>query len=287
MKKLLLSVAAVFAFIFALTGPSCEAYAQNVASIKYDFSSIPIPSGAQAVYDLDQNAMTGLLQKNADGSFAVDQAGNFYADSAAVSSFVSGLAALYELPGYTVMNQEMEKQYLITAIAAGMSGTRVPMVTVSTVPGAKESAESQIVAESEKKTEDQTQPQIQAAASGMTYVDIDIANQKLVYYVNGQPTLISDIVTGNVSRHHDTPTGTYQVYGKSRNRTLKGPNYESFVRYWMPFTGNYGMHDASWRSSFGGSIYQTNGSHGCVNMPRETAEALYNTISVGTTVIIH
>ena len=66
---------------------------------------------------------------------------------------------------------------------------------------------------------------------------------------------------------------------------LRGADYESFVSYWMPFSGGYGLHDASWRSSFGGSIYKTNGSHGCVNLPSSKASALYSEIYVGIPVI--
>ena len=54
---------------------------------------------------------------------------------------------------------------------------------------------------------------------------------------------------------------------------------------WADEPGN-GMHDASWRGSFGGSIYKYNGSHGCVNMPTGSARKLYNKVSVGTKVII-
>ncbi|MBQ7463714.1 MAG: L,D-transpeptidase, partial [Lachnospiraceae bacterium] len=53
------------------------------------------------------------------------------------------------------------------------------------------------------------------------------------------------------------------------------------------FYGGYGLHDASWRGAFGGNIYKTNGSHGCVNMPRATAEALFATVNVGTPVVVH
>ena len=69
----------------------------------------------------------------------------------------------------------------------------------------------------------------------------------------------------------------------------KSPGYyESYVSYWMPFLGNnYGLHDASWRSSFGGDIYINSGSHGCVNLPPKKAGQLYNKISIGTIVIIH
>ena len=126
-----------------------------------------------------------------------------------------------------------------------------------------------------------------AGMEGKTYVDISINAQKLVYYVNGTSVLISDIVTGNTSKHHNTPQGVFQIYNKQLGRTLKGPGYSAYVSYWMPFTGNYGLHDATWRGSFGGNIYQTNGSHGCVNMPKDMAAALYNMVSVGTPVIIH
>lgn len=121
-----------------------------------------------------------------------------------------------------------------------------------------------------------------------TQVRIDISDQKLTYYVNGRARLSTPVVTGN-PHGHATPTGTFRLRGKARNVTLIGPHnsYRSFVRYWMPFKGNsYGMHDASWRGSFGGRIYQWNGSHGCVNMPPAKAAQLYSMIRVGTKVVI-
>ena len=55
----------------------------------------------------------------------------------------------------------------------------------------------------------------------------------------------------------------------------------------MPFYGNiYGLHDATWRSYFGGTIYEYDGSHGCINMPLSVARRLYETIKVGTMVRI-
>ena len=50
---------------------------------------------------------------------------------------------------------------------------------------------------------------------------------------------------------------------------------------------NIGMHDATWRSSFGGTIYKTKGSHGCINMPYEKAQELYGYIEKGTPVICY
>ena len=78
------------------------------------------------------------------------------------------------------------------------------------------------------------------------------------------------------------------VLNKARNVTLKGADYESFVNYWIAFKGSaYGLHDASWRSNFGGTIYKYNGSHGCVNMPYYKVQELYNLVDIGTPVYIN
>ena len=55
----------------------------------------------------------------------------------------------------------------------------------------------------------------------------------------------------------------------------------------MPFNGNVGLHDASWRSNFGGEIYVTNGSHGCVNLPTKKAAAIYDIIQKGEAVLVY
>ena len=66
------------------------------------------------------------------------------------------------------------------------------------------------------------------------------------------------------------------------------PIYETYVRYWMPFTyQGHGFHDADWQTAFGGSRYQSYGSHGCVNMPVDQAGALFNMLSAGTPVVLH
>ncbi len=41
---------------------------------------------------------------------------------------------------------------------------------------------------------------------------------------------------------------------KQRDATLKGQGYASPVKFWMPFNGGIGFHDASWRNTFGGTI---------------------------------
>ena len=70
-------------------------------------------------------------------------------------------------------------------------------------------------------------------------------------------------------------------------RTLRGENYATFVNYWMAFYNHYGLHDATWRREFGGDIYLTDGSHGCVNLPKDKAGELFELVEVGTPVIVY
>lgn len=120
---------------------------------------------------------------------------------------------------------------------------------------------------------------------GSTYIEIDMTEQKMYYYEDGEMLLETDVVTGNTGRRMGTPQGINFVYAKQRNRTLRGANYASFVKYWMPVKGNVGIHDASWRAKFGGQIYKTNGSHGCINTPSGKMSELYEMVEVGTPVI--
>ena len=121
--------------------------------------------------------------------------------------------------------------------------------------------------------------------SAPSYIKISISKQKLWYYKKGTLTYTSNVVTGQ-KYVHDTTPGTYSIRSKARNVYLIGPDYKSFVNYWMPIYGAVGLHDATWRWSFGGDIYTYNGSHGCVNLPLKTAAYIYNNVPTGTTVKI-
>ena len=89
-------------------------------------------------------------------------------------------------------------------------------------------------------------------------------------------------VTGNTSLGRGTPSGTNYVYNKQRNRVLRGADYATPVKYWIPVYKAIGIHDASWRKNFGGEIYKTNGSHGCVNTPTDQVAELYDMVEIGT-----
>ena len=69
---------------------------------------------------------------------------------------------------------------------------------------------------------------------------------------------------------------------------LKGDDYLVFVKYWVSVVGDLvGLHDASWRSNFGGDYYLYAGSHGCVNTPLDAIAMIYNNITVGTLVVVY
>lgn len=122
---------------------------------------------------------------------------------------------------------------------------------------------------------------------GTSYVEIDLTNQHLYLYQNGKLVLETDFVSGNMSKGYVTPGGLYALTYKTKNAVLRGDDYETPVNYWMPFNGNIGMHDATWRANFGGDIYLTNGSHGCINLPLSAAKEIYEYVSTGFPVICY
>ena len=119
---------------------------------------------------------------------------------------------------------------------------------------------------------------------GDTYIEVDIGQQKMFYYREGELFIETDVVTG---KNNATREEVCYVYAKQRNRTLRGADYETFVYYWMPVSGNIGIHDATWRSEFGGDIYIRNGSHGCINTPIDIVEQMYEVMEVGTPCVIY
>lgn len=122
---------------------------------------------------------------------------------------------------------------------------------------------------------------------GDTYVEINLTAQHLYFYKNGSLLVESDFVSGNISKNYDTPEGAYSLTYKERDAVLKGENYATDVSYWMPYCNNVGMHDAPWRSSFGGNTYKSSGSHGCVNLPPSVAAKIYENIEKGDPVLVY
>lgn len=88
-----------------------------------------------------------------------------------------------------------------------------------------------------------------------------------------------------------TPTGTWHIYSKQTNTTLKGCDvngcWNDPVAYWMPFDDQVGFHDSSWQTfPYGSSLYATQGSHGCVHLPADFIAWVYGWAPIGTTVTV-
>ncbi len=118
-----------------------------------------------------------------------------------------------------------------------------------------------------------------------TYVEVDLKNQHMWYYKDGETVLDTDIVSGKPKTK--TPTGVFYVWNKEKDATLTGEDYESPVDFWLPidWTG-VGIHDADWQPTFGGDRWKEGGSHGCINTPPDVMEKLFNDIDVGTPVVV-
>lgn len=161
-----------------------------------------------------------------------------------------------------LINREAEAESLLTLVKSGEKIKRTPEYTFT---GAS------------RKTND----------IGKTYIEVDLTNQHLWYYIKGKVFFETDLVSGDVMRHRETPTGTYSIMYRQQYAVLVGPGYRTPVSYWMPFFNGCGLHDAGWRWSFGGEIYQTNGSHGCLNLPLDAAKTIFENIEAGTPIILY
>lgn len=128
---------------------------------------------------------------------------------------------------------------------------------------------------------------------GSTYIECDLSQQHLWAYKDGKLFLESDYVSGTTNGVHETPVGVHKIWSRETDRDLKGTNldgskYVTPVAFWMPINyGGVGLHDAPWRSSFGGQNYRSHGTHGCLNLPPKVAERIFNEYPVGTPVVIY
>lgn len=215
--------------------------------------------------------------------FSLDESGQPAFDRAAAEKWVDNLADTYDTigtypafvtsNGETVypeartygwqMDRDAEKEALYNLLLAGESSERSPVWLES------------------------------AAARGQndigdTYVEIDYTNQRMWYYKDGALLVETPVVTGNVSNGDASPEGIFCIVYKEENAVLKGEDYETPVDYWMPFYGGVGIHDAdTWRSTYGGDIYQWGGSHGCINTPTAQAAIIFQNIEAGTPVVCY
>lgn len=216
-----------------------------------------------------------------NNEFLTDESGEFITDKEKVRTYIDTLGDKYDTVGGT--RQFHSTRGTVITVEGGTYGNLLDRDTET---------EYLYQAFCEKRKEIREPVYIQEAWQkglndiGDTYIEIDMGRQQLYYYVDGELVLDTPIVTGNVKRGRNTPAMVCYIYAKQKNRVLRGPGYASPVKFWMPVKGGIGIHDARWRDEFGGDIYLTDGSHGCINLPLEKAEHLYGLAEIGTPVVM-
>lgn len=235
----------------------------------------------ETLIPLDAAVVSEWILLEEDGSFALDEGGRLQLKENAIADFIAKLAEEYDTVGVSREFQATRGE--LVTIEGGTYGNRLDQETeISYLADAFE----------RKVNEIHTPAYLQTAMRqgkediGDTYVEIDMGQQMMYYYQNGILEVETPIVTGNTSRRMGTPSGVNYVYQKQTNRILRGEGYASHVNFWMPVKGNIGIHDASWRNSYGGTIYQTNGSHGCINTPYQAMAKMYEMVEIGTPVVM-
>jgi len=121
---------------------------------------------------------------------------------------------------------------------------------------------------------------------GDTFIEISIDEQQMWYYVDGEVYVDTPVTTGSLANGGTAPR-VVSVYTIIPNKWLNGPTWHSFVKYWVAIQGAIGIHDASWRSVYGGTEYLYNGSHGCINTPHDAMKKLFERVEIGTPVIVY
>ena len=226
---------------------------------------------------INQGIAADFLLLDSDGDFVIGEDGNLCTDEEKVYAFVDALADKYDTVGTTRLFHATRGETVM--VKGGIYGNEIDR---------EAEKEYLLNAFLNKKSEVHTPEYIQTAQKqglddiGDTYIEVDMTEQKLYYYEKGRLVIETSVVTGNTSLRRGTPCGTNYVYAKQKNRILRGEDYETFVKYWIPVKGAIGIHDSSWRSEYGGEIYKTNGSHGCVNTPLDEVAKLYDMVEIGT-----
>lgn len=212
-----------------------------------------------------------------------DEGMNF--DSEAVREFVSELAAQYntihvprnfttstgkqiEISGNEYgfrIDTDAETQQLLSDLESGEPVTREPLYSVK---GLQRSGRDDLAG---------------------SYIEVDLDAQHLWLYKNGSLITETDIVSGKPTEEQETLRGAWPIPYKASPFTLNSDiyGYEVKVDYWMPFVYGQGLHDADWQTEFGGELYKTRGSHGCINLSQEQAELIFNTIEGGYPIILY
>ncbi len=251
-----------------------------VISLKFGSKTVPI-----GVKSTSKWVKPG---KNADGSFKLNLITN------EIKAYVSNLADTYDTFGKTKMFKSHSGD-VIEVNPGGYGWLLDQDFAVDKLKGyvqARKSVSIDLTDGSEESNEWWYRKAVAYDTEGTnyygnTYAEVSIGQQHMWMYQDGKQIYESDVVTGNPNLGNSTPTGAFRIVYHQAPATLRGPGYVTDVAYWMVFADDVGFHDATWQPYFGGDLYLSNGSHGCVNLPLSKAAELYELVYDGLPVFVY
>lgn len=168
-------------------------------------------------YAVDAKVVCDFIKTDDEGNFLYDEWGNLCTDEEKVYAFVDKLADEYDTVGKA--RQFHATRGETVTVEGGIYGNKI---------NRKAEKEYLLAAFLDKRREEHEPVYEQMALKqgkddiGDTYIEVDMTNQMMYYYENGEQKIATPVVTGNTGLRRGTPQGTNYVYGKERNRVLRG-----------------------------------------------------------------
>ena len=120
---------------------------------------------------------------------------------------------------------------------------------------------------------------------GARWIDVNLSTQTLTAYEGDVPVMTTAVSTGTYL--YPTVTGQFSIYLRHQSQDMNGyllgyDYYLPGVPYVMYFYRGFALHGTYWHNNFGTPM-----SHGCVNLPTDKAQWIYNWSDYGTLVNVH
>lgn len=220
-----------------------------------------------------------------------DEDGNLMLDRDAIASYVGQLASKYD----TVSMERSFSTYdnRDITVSGGTYGWLIDQ---------PQEADALYQAIMDKKTQVREPVYAQEAASrdtndiGYSYVEVNLTARRLVLYKSGNP-----VVDTGISISSSTPDGVYSIEEKKNQQTVGN----MMTDCWMSFTDDLGIYGdpgfepgeateseadsfgSSPESDFSSDMTDWSSTEGCIVLPEEAAQELYQNVETGMPVVIY
>lgn len=224
-----------------------------------------------------------------------DDNGDLTLDKDAVAAYVKTLAEKYDTPGTERSFVTYDSREI--TVSGGNYGWVIDQ---------PEETEELYQAIMDQKTQVRTPVYSSEASSrknndiGYTYIEINLTDSRLVCYKDGQPLVDTGFVASS-----STPQGVYTA-GDKKESAVPGGGTGNEVSMWIPFTDKLGIYGeaglqistgsdqeeadfgSSGEADFSSSLDNSwSGTEGCVVLPLDQAQELYQYTETGMPVVIY